>query len=138
MTDKQYKELEEWQQEDKPLNSNTKDIFKQAMEEAFKALIGIGTEIKDEIKMRELYICMPKEYIEALHKNNEREKARAFMEYVFDLENSNKKIDLEIYPVSWDVDLKVAHSWLKEFNEAIDKYTKEINKDNDLLYKQRH
>jgi len=53
MTDKQWKELEEWEKEDKPLDSNTKDIFKQAVEEAFKTLIDIGTEIKDEIKNKE-------------------------------------------------------------------------------------
>jgi len=80
--------------------------------------------------MKEIYICIPKEYIEKLRKNDQRAKARAFMEYYFDLEN-NFLNSLRFYAKSWNVALGTAQRWVKEFDEEIDKdmnlyYTQDI------------
>jgi len=70
--------------------------------------------------MEEIYICIPKEYIEKLRNNNQRAKARAFMEYYFDLEN-NFLNSLRFYAKSWNVALGTAQRWVKEFEYEIDK-----------------
>jgi len=68
-----------------------------------------------------LYINIPKEYIETLQNKSKRDKARAFMEYYFDLEKEALN-SLRFYSKGWKVALGTASNWIKEFEYQIEKY----------------
>jgi len=67
------------------------------------------------------YIMIPINYIEQLQENDRRDKARAFMEYFYDMA-SEKVNSFEFYSKSWSVSLCTVAYWTKEFSREIDTF----------------
>jgi len=82
------------------------------------------------------YILMPINYIQELHNNGKRDKARCFMEYFFDVES--KQINsISFYAKSWDKTSKGSvHKWIKEFKEEIDLFFSSWQLYNNAHYEQ--
>jgi len=79
------------------------------------------------------YIMMPINYIEQLQENDRRDKARAFMEYFYDMENE-KVNSFELYSNCWSVSLCTVEYWIKEFHNEIDKFFSKFLIDNQEHY----
>jgi len=71
--------------------------------------------------MKGLYINIPKEYIQSLQNKSKRDKARAFMEYYFDLEH-NSLNSIRFYSNGWKIGSSTAQRWVKEFEYEIERY----------------
>lgn len=77
------------------------------------------------------YINIPTDYVTRLHQDGEREKARAFMEYFFDMQNEQAN-SVRFYGKSWGSwergnSLKpksnsVVTNWIEEFTDEIDRF----------------
>lgn len=68
------------------------------------------------------YFKMPKDYIEELYNKGKREKAKAFMEYCFDLEKKETN-SIRFYQKSWCVkSTKMVFDWIVDFKYEIGKY----------------
>jgi hypothetical protein len=79
-------------------------------------------------------MMMPKDYSRSLMKSGQREKASAFMEYMFDLdEKVNNSIGF--YSKSWDKSKSTTHSWIKEFKEEIAKFHEYWVDENEKKYR---
>ena len=64
--------------------------------------------------MRMNYTLMPTDYVEQLKQDGKRKKARAFMEYFFDME-SGDHYSFGFYAKSWEVSKSTAYAWVDEF-----------------------
>ena len=64
------------------------------------------------------YMMMPKDYARELMISGQREKATAFMEYVFDLDEQ-KNNSIGFYANSWGKSKSTAHGWVKEFGKKV-------------------
>ena len=58
---------------------------------------------------------MPIDYIESLKAKGNRKKARAFMEYFYDMD-SEEDNSYGFYAKSWEVSKSTAYAWVDEFN----------------------
>ena len=80
------------------------------------------------------YMMMPKDYIRELSKLGHREKAAAFMEYMFDLDE-NKNNSISFYASSWNKSKSTAHAWVSEFRDEIAKHFDFWTIKNELKYR---
>ena len=64
------------------------------------------------------YMMMPKDYARELMQRGQREKATAFMEYMFDLDEQ-KNNSIGFYANSWGKSKSTAHAWVKEFGKKV-------------------
>lgn len=80
------------------------------------------------------YMMMPKDYIRELSKLGHREKAAAFMEYMFDLDE-NKNNSISFYASSWNKSKSTAHAWVSEFRDEIAKHFDFWTIQNELKYR---
>lgn len=80
------------------------------------------------------YMMMPKDYIRELNKLGHREKAAAFMEYMFDLDE-NKNNSIGFYASSWNKSKSTAHAWVSEFRDEIAKHFDFWTIQNELKYR---
>ncbi|GEM_PF-2020911 len=67
------------------------------------------------------YISLPVDYVKALQMNNQRDKARAFMEYFLDM-NDDELNAIRFYAKAWSVGKTTSSEWMKDFKLAIDKH----------------
>ena len=67
------------------------------------------------------YMMMPKDYARELMKLGNRDKASAFMEYMFDLDEK-KNNSIGFYALSWDKSKSTTHAWVLEFRDEIAKH----------------
>ncbi|UTJ05403.1 hypothetical protein [Arcobacter roscoffensis] len=74
-----------------------------------------------QVKTRKHYVTIPSNYIEDLQQTGKRDKARAFMEYYFDMHNETVN-SVRFYGKSWGKSVGTVNSWIKDFKHEIDRY----------------
>lgn len=67
------------------------------------------------------YMMMPKDYARELMKQGNRDKASAFMEYVFDFDEKINN-SISFYSSSWGKSKSTVHAWVAEFREKISEH----------------
>ena len=67
------------------------------------------------------YATVPIDYIKALQMNNQRDKAKAYLEYYLDMHEDNVN-SIRFYAVAWGVSKSTASNWIDEFKIEIEKY----------------
>lgn len=64
------------------------------------------------------YMMMPKDYAKGLMQQGQRDKAAAFLQYMFDLDERTIN-SIGFYANSWDKSKSTVHSWVQEFKAKI-------------------
>ncbi len=77
---------------------------------------------------------MPKDYARELMKQGNRDKASAFMEYMFDLDEKRDN-SLRFYASSWEVGKTTASRWIEDFKDEIAKHFDFWTIQNELKYR---
>lgn len=79
-------------------------------------------------------MMMPKDYARELMKQGNRDKASAFMEYMFDLDEKRDN-SLRFYASSWEVGKTTASRWIEDFKDEIAKHFDFWTIQNELKYR---
>ena len=66
-------------------------------------------------------IAVPSDYVSELRNKGNRKKSRAFIEYFYDIEVGEHN-SYGFYAKSWEVSKSTAHSWVEDFNKALETY----------------
>lgn len=77
--------------------------------------------MSSNLTVRKHYMMMPINYIEQLQRTGKRDKARAFMEYFYDMHDERIN-SLRFYAISWDVSKSTVENWIKDFKIEIDNF----------------
>jgi len=87
-----------------------------------------------EVSKMSTYMMMPKDYARELMHLGQREKASAFMEYMFDLDEK-KNNSIGFYSISWEKSKSTVHAWVTEFKDEIAKHFDFWTIQNELKYR---
>lgn len=79
-------------------------------------------------------MMMPKDYARGLMQSGQREKASAFMEYVFDFDEHVDN-SLRFYASSWNVGKTTASRWIEEFKDKLAEHFDFWTIQNELKYR---
>lgn len=95
-----------------------------------------NVQYSEDFKVVEMssYMMMPKDYARKLMQLGQREKASAFMEYMFDLDEK-KDNSLRFYASSWNVGKTTASRWIEDFKYEIAKHFDFWTIQNELKYR---
>lgn len=72
---------------------------------------------------RMTYATFPTAYADELRNKGQRQKARAFWEYYYDMERGEDN-SVRFYSKSWGMSTGQTHKWVNDFNGKIDEYQK--------------
>lgn len=80
------------------------------------------------------YMIMPKDYAKRLMQQGQRDKAAAFLQYMFSLDEK-KNNSIGFYALSWSKSKSTTHAWVLEFREEIAKHFDFWATQNELKYR---